>query len=141
VTRLLGLDVGDRRIGVAVGDTETRLATPLRTVARSAKPELDVATIVRLAGEEAAEALVVGLPLTESGEVGSQARAVRSFAGRLARDLHLPIHWQDERYSTFEAAQRLGPAGGSRQRQRKRREEELDAMAAAIILQTYLDAG
>lgn len=140
MTRLLGLDVGERRIGLAVGDTESRLATPLRTLQRS-EPEKDLDAIARLAGEEGADALVVGLPLLESGEAGAQSQSVRAFAGRLARRVRLPIHWQDERYSSFEAGQRLGPAGGSRRRQRRRREEELDAMAASIILQAYLDAG
>lgn len=140
MTRILGLDVGERRIGIAVGDTETGIATPLRTLRRSGQAAEDIAALARLADDEAAGALVVGLPLTEGGEHGHQVRAVRSFVNQLARNVHLPIHWQDERYSSSEAQQRLGPAGTSRRKRRKQREEQLDAMAASIILQAYLDA-
>ncbi len=139
MTRLLALDVGERRIGLAVGDTDTRLATPLRTLRRTKSPADDAVAIARIAGDEGAQALVIGLPLTEGGEAGAQARAVRSFAGHLYRNLRLPLHWQDERYSTVEAQRRLGPAGSSPRRQRQRREEQIDALAAAVILQAYLD--
>jgi putative Holliday junction resolvase len=140
MTRILALDVGERRIGLAIGDTETRLATPLRTLTRGAKPVDDAARIAGIAEEEDVEALVVGLPLTEAGEAGAQAQAVRAFAAHLARAVRFPLHWQDERYSTFEATQRLGPAGRSEKKRRQRREEQLDAMAATIILEAYFAA-
>lgn len=139
MTRLLCLDVGERRIGLAVGDTDTGVAAPLRTYTRSGSTAEGAEAIGKVAAEQGVDALLIGLPLTEAGEVGKQAKAVREFANRLARSVDLPIHWQDERYSTHEARQRLGPQRSTKQRRRVR-EEHLDALSAAIILQDYLDA-
>ena len=140
--RLLGLDVGDRRVGVAISDPERRLAVPLHSVERDGRRlELDV--LATLARQEDVTALVVGLPLTLSGEAGSQAERTRAFARDLERHIGLPVHLWDERLSTQEA-QRLVAEGGRRERGRRGRgrtsSADLDALAASIILQSYLDS-
>lgn len=139
MTRLLCLDVGERRIGLAVGDTETGVAAPLRTYTRSGSLAAGAEAIRKVAQEQGVDALLLGLPLTEAGEAGAQAKAVREFANHLARSVALPLHWQDERYSTQEARQRLGHGRVSPKQRKRVREEHLDALAAAIILQSYLD--
>ena len=137
--RYLALDIGERRIGLALGDSSSRLAVPLRTHHRGKDRAADLTAIAATAGAEGVDAYVIGLPLLESGVEGAQVRAVRAFARALSIASPLPVHWQDERYTTFEAGQRLGPVGGSRRKQQRRREEELDAMAAAVLLQAFLD--
>jgi putative Holliday junction resolvase len=132
-SRFLGLDVGDRRIGVAVSDPTGSLARPVETYERrSAKA--DVQHIVDLAGEFEAIKVVVGLPKNMNGTEGPQAEKTRDFAAALAEQ-GLAIDLWDERLSTVEASRRL-----IEQRRRGRRlQERLDSEAAAVILQTYLD--
>ncbi len=141
--RLLGLDVGDRRIGVAISDPDGRLAVPLTTVERDNRGG-EVQAIARLAHEEEATGLVVGLPLSLSGERGQQAERTEAFARRLESDLHLPVVLWDERLSTREAERMLAsaPRGGSRRGGGRRRPErgESDTLAATVILQAYLDS-
>jgi putative Holliday junction resolvase len=144
--RILGLDVGERRIGVAAADTEMRVALPVGVVERT-EPEADAAAIARLMEEQKAEALVLGLPISLNGSLGPQAQSVRAFGDQLAARLGLPVEYCDERLSTVEAQRRLAPpAGRGRQnkggRSTKGRQAprgRLDAVAAAIILQSYLD--
>jgi putative Holliday junction resolvase len=146
--RILGLDVGERRIGVAAADTEMRVALPVGAVERS-EPAADAAAIARLMEEQKAEALVLGLPISLNGSLGPQAQSVRAFGDQLATHLGLPVEYCDERLSTVEAqryASGVPPAGRGRQnrggRSNKGRQAprgRLDAVAAAIILQSYLD--
>jgi len=144
--RILGLDVGERRIGVAAADSEMRVALPVGVVERR-EPEADAAAIARLMEEQKAEALVLGLPISLNGSLGPQAQAVRDFGDQLAARLGLPVEYWDERLSTVEAQRRLAaPAGRGRQskggRSSKGRQAprgRLDAVAASIILQSYLD--
>jgi putative holliday junction resolvase len=148
VGRLLCLDVGERRIGVAVSDPSGRLATPLTIVERRAA-ERDFQRIADLVRTEGAAQVVVGLPRTLGGEIGPQARRVRRWADRLAPYLSVPLVFADERYSTAEAARRLAGAGilsgGARPAGRRGAHRAaggkvyLDAAAAAVILQDYLD--
>lgn len=114
--------MGDRRIGLAVGDEAGGLARPLRTLRRHGLAR-DVAALRDLIARERVEALVIGLPLTTRGEVGQQAERVRRFAAACA-DLGLPIVMHDERFTTAEAALK-GAA-------------DLDAGAAAILLEEFL---
>lgn len=132
-SRFLGLDVGDRRIGVAVSDPTGSLARPVEIYERrSAKA--DVQHIVDLAGEYEAIKVVVGLPKNMNGTEGPQAEKTRDFASALAEH-GLTVDLWDERLSTIEASRRL-----TEQRRRGRRlRERLDSEAAAVILQTYLD--
>ncbi len=132
--RILGLDVGERRIGVALSDAEARLATPLTTIA-ARPPEQALQRIARLVQEHSIVALVVGLPLTLRGEVGPQATLVQGFARQLEEQLALPVHLFDERLSTAAADQMLRELGVKPEK----RKQQIDQVAAAIILQDFLD--
>ena len=135
--RVLGLDVGDRRIGVAVSDPDRRFAVPLRSIDRARGGEL--AAIRAFVLEDEVEAIVVGLPLSLSGESGPQAASVTAFARELEHGLDLPVRLWDERLSTREAESLV--AGDRRGRGRRRGERsraavaDTDALAASIILQ------
>ncbi|GAB4439521.1 MAG: Holliday junction resolvase RuvX [Chloroflexi bacterium OHK40] len=132
--RLLGLDVGERRIGVALSDASGRLATPLTTI--GAVPQAQaIERIGRLCVEHQVVALVVGLPLTLRGEVGPQAAAVQRFAAQLAEAVGLPVHFFDERLTSAAADQLLREMGVKPEK----RKLQLDQVAASIILQDYLD--
>ena len=133
--RLLGLDIGEARVGVAVSDPGRTIASPLavldaRMLARSVAPLRDL-----VEGYEAV-GLVVGLPLGMSGSEGPQAAHVRDVAARYGRELHLPVTFADERLSSKSASRAMSGGGMSTKRQRGR----LDMVAAALILQTYLDS-
>jgi putative Holliday junction resolvase len=135
VTRILALDVGDKRIGVAVSDPSRSLARSLVVMARR-----DLARTVRrlaaLVREQEAVRIVVGHPLSLAGEVGSQAKRVERFTEELARAVEVPVELWDERYSTLSAERILRERGMSPRKRRR----WVDATAAAIILQDYLDA-
>lgn len=131
--RMLGLDVGDKRIGVAVSDETALIATPLRVVKRGSG---DRAEIGRMVAEWNANRVVVGLPTGLSGREGPQATAVRAYADALAVALDVPVTYWDERLTTAIAERALIEAG----HRRAERKERIDAVAAAIILQSYLDA-
>ena len=128
----MALDVGGRRIGVAVSDPTGTLATPHSVIHRRSKAE-DFATVARLVAELDAARVVVGLPLSLNGEVGPQARWVTRYAQALAETLNVPLEFHDERYSTVTADAMLIEGG------RKRR-TPIDAAAAAVILQDYLES-
>ena len=133
--RVLGLDVGERRIGVALGDPTESIATPMTAIRRVALED-DLRAVVRLASEREAEAIVVGMPLSLDGRVGPQARLVEGFVRVLAKESPVPVHTQDERFSTVEAERLLRQAGHQPSRERGLR----DSASAAVILQTYLDS-
>jgi putative Holliday junction resolvase len=129
--RLMALDVGERRVGVAISDPTGTLARPHTVIQRRSKAE-DFATVARLVAEQDIERVVVGLPLSLDGEMGPQARRVTRYAQALAETLDVPIEFHDERYSTITADAMLIESG------RKRR-VPIDAAAAAVILQDYLE--
>jgi putative Holliday junction resolvase len=131
--RVLALDVGERRIGVAVSDPSGTLATPHNVIQRRSKAQ-DFATIAQLVDEMEIERVVVGLPLSLSGDMGPQARRVTRYARALAQSLDVPIDLYDERYSTVTATERLAAS------ERKRGQVPIDAAAAAVILQDYLES-
>jgi putative Holliday junction resolvase len=143
--RVLGLDVGERRIGVAISDPERRFAVPLRSIDRRESQGHEVEAIGERARSEDVTELVVGLPLSMSGEEGTQAQVTREFADKLAV-LGMPVRFWDERLSSHEAEMyALGPQKGrdagrrsGRDKQRAR-EADTDAIAASIILQAFLD--
>ncbi len=139
--RTLGIDVGERRIGLALSDPSGTLATPLRTLEAAGRLAARVAQIRgeidRLAAEEPGlGAVVVGLPLDLEGCAGPQTARVTAFVAALRRSTALPIAVQDERLTSREAERRLA----LREPDWRRRKRRLDAAAAAIILQDYLDA-
>jgi putative Holliday junction resolvase len=131
--RLIGLDHGSRRIGVAVGDTETRLAFA-RPALQRRNVEQDIRAIRQLAHAEGAAIVVLGLPRNMDGSEGPQAAAARDFGEQLAA-IGLVVELQDERLTSWQAAEEIGPRRG-----RERRSGELDSAAARVILQEYLDA-
>lgn len=138
--RVLALDLGERRIGVAISDSSGTLARPWRTITRRGSTEEVVADLARDVEELAAEPegldrLVIGLPLRLDGSPNEQTPRVQAFAEALAAKIRVPIALQDERLSSHEADRRLA-ANEPDWRKRKAR---VDAAAAAIILQDYLD--
>lgn len=130
--RILGLDVGGRRIGVAVSDELGMVASPVRFVQRGPKAFDELRALVARYG---AVQLVAGLPVGLSGREGPQAAEVRAFADAVAKAVALPLAYWDERL-TSTMAERTLIASGTR---RAKRREQIDAVAAAIILQGYLD--
>ena len=134
--RVLALDVGDRRTGVALSDATALIATPLTTIHAGDQDEL-AAAVMNLIAEHGAEEVVVGMPLTLSGEIGLQAKRTRHFVRLLKGLTALKIKTVDERLSTVEATRRMREAGGGRKRGRT----GIDAAAAAVVLQAYLDSG
>lgn len=130
----MGLDVGERRIGVALSDPGRTLATPLTTI-RAVSQEQALERIRRLVAEHDVVELVVGLPLTLRGEVGPQATLVQAFAAELERFLTLPVALFDERLTSAAAEQMLCDLGVKP----AKRKEQIDQVAAAIILQDFLD--
>jgi putative holliday junction resolvase len=145
---ILGIDLGERRIGLALAEANAISARPLVTVnrARSLEPADDAATLARIAREHAVRELVVGLPLEASGAEGAMAEAAATWAKAIADLLGLPVTLRDERLSSHVAESRLGPmprgrSGGPPSRtQRDRYRARVDREAAAIILQDELDA-
>ena len=135
MARTLALDIGEKRIGVAVGDETGTLARPLTTIVRASKRQ-DFERVARLVTEQSAERVIAGYPRSLSGDEGPQAQRVRRYVEALAITLRVPVELWDERYTTVEATERLHEA----KRRRPRDRGQLDAAAAAIILQDYLDA-
>ncbi len=131
--RLLGLDIGESRIGIAVTDELGMTAQPLETIRND---EHASGRISRIAADRETELLVVGMPLLLDGREGSQARLVREFAGPLAESIGLPLEFVDERLTTRQAEAVL--AGG--RARRSGRKEASDRLAAALILRAYLDS-
>ena len=134
--RVLGLDLGSKRIGVAVSDRTGTIASPLQVLQRSGSVRRDHEVIARLVREEEAEAVVVGLPLHMNGTEGAAAQAARKEAATLATVVGVPVHTWDERRSTVTADQAMMQAG-LRAEERRR---HVDKIAAAVLLQGWLDA-
>jgi RNAse H-fold protein YqgF len=145
---ILGIDLGERRIGLAIADDDGYSARPLMTVnrARSLAPADDAQVLVRVVAEQGVVELVVGLPLEASGAEGRMATAATTWAMAVAERLGLPVTMRDERLSSHLAESRLGPmprgrsGGPPSPTQRDRYRERVDREAAAIILQDELDA-
>lgn len=131
---IMGLDVGEKRIGVAIADAEGLVAIPF-TVLKRGEKEADIKAILDLAREHGVERIVVGLPRSMDGSIGKQAQVVLAFCKLLAQHTNIPVDTWDERLSTVAAERLLSDAGVKRERRRARR----DALAAAIMLQGYLD--
>jgi putative holliday junction resolvase len=150
MTRWMALDVGKARIGVAVSDPGGFLASPY-TILRVSRDELQTFTAIQqLVRETGAEGLVIGLPISLDGKIYTQGQLIQAFAERLRPHISIPITFWDERFSTVEAQRLLidrdeaeGRQGGGRWRAQGRRRHKrygIDALAAAVILQEYLDS-
>lgn len=133
--RILALDVGERRTGVAVSDPTGTLASPL-TVLHRTGAKADYVQILKLADEQQAERIVIGLPVSMNGKLHGQARIVQRFAAALQALTKLPVELCDERLTTVEAERRMQEAGSSA----AHRKEHRDSAAAAVLLQSYLDS-
>ena len=135
--RVIALDLGARRIGVAVCDPEGRLASPYATIERSTPPQVDTA-VARIVEEVGAARVVVGLPLALSGAHGEAAEAAEAEAERLRAALGVPVETVDERLSTVSASQRLKSAGVNSRKQRQG--GRIDQEAAVVILESWLES-
>jgi putative Holliday junction resolvase len=133
--RALGLDLGAKRIGVAVSDRSGTIASPLTVLARARSRRDDHQRIAELVRDEEAELVVVGLPRTLGGGDGPAARAARDEVAALATVVGVPVELHDERFTTVTATRALADAGvrGSDRR------SKVDKVAAAVILQSWLD--
>ena len=133
--RALGIDLGERRIGVAVSDAEGRVATPLTVIERTGSPKRDHRQIADLVAEYGINVVVVGLPLSLDGSTGPAARGAENEAEQLKAALDVPVLTHDERLTTVIAEQALAESGLSAKARRKR----VDMVAASVILQGWLD--
>jgi putative Holliday junction resolvase len=133
--RYLGLDVGTKRIGIAVSDELGLTAQPVMTLETRRNPREDLRSIARLARRHSVVGIVVGNPLHISGELSPRAAKVQAFAAELGELTGLPIHLWDERLTSREAHQILYEAGHARQEHK----ELVDQVAATLILQSFLD--
>jgi putative Holliday junction resolvase len=146
MTRLLGIDLGERRIGVAIADDDGSMARAYSTLKRAATLDRDAAALAALIEANEIAELVVGLPLEASGSEGPQAAITRAWARGIADRLAVAITFRDERLTSHVAEDRLGPmkrgrSGGPPSRtQRDAYRARVDREAAAIILQDELDA-
>jgi putative pre-16S rRNA nuclease len=132
--RLLGLDVGDARIGVALSDETATLATGRPTITRVG-PRKDVKAVAALVRNEDVAEVVVGLPRRLDGTLGPQAEKVLAFIEDLRRSVRVPVHAWDERFTSMEATRVLVEGGVSR----RDRKQVVDKLAAVLILQSWLD--
>jgi putative pre-16S rRNA nuclease len=131
---VLAIDLGRKRIGLALSDAEERVALPAGFL-QSRGRQADLAAIGQLVAERGVRHVVVGLPLNMNGRPGAEAEAARTFAAALAASVGLPVETLDERWSSVEAERTLRAAGGSR---RKRQPGAADTLAATLLLQTFL---
>ena len=131
--RILAIDLGDVRSGLAMGESTTGTIEPLRVV-EARTPEQRLTILAGVVEEFGPELILVGLPLNMDGTEGSQAKAARTFADRLKACTDIPVNMQDERLTSFEADQQLKGSG----RSRKGRKQIQDALAAAELIRDYL---
>jgi putative pre-16S rRNA nuclease len=132
--RILGIDPGEARVGLAVSDPNGSIAVPAGVFLR--KGPDDAAELAGIARREEAELIIVGLPLSLDGSIGPQARRARRLGRALEAASGLPVIFWDERFSSHQATRAMIESGSSR----RRRKSDRDAAAAAIILQDFLDA-
>jgi putative Holliday junction resolvase len=146
VTRLLGIDLGDRRVGLALADDDGSAARPLATIRRGKSLDADASALRTIVDGYDIDELVVGLPLEAAGDDGPQAARTRAWAAAVADRLGLPLTLRDERLTSYLAETRLGPmkrgrsGGPPSKTQRDAYRARVDREAASIILQDELDA-
>lgn len=138
MARVMGLDYGERRIGVAISDPTRTIAQPLSTIVRRAGKRPPYTKILELVEHYQPETIVIGLPIETSGQEGPQAARVREFGEGLRRRTAVVIEYWDERFTSERARKELimlEPSGNRREKGR------VDALAASFILMAYLNAG
>ena len=136
VGRILGVDWGEVRIGLALSDESQTLATPLETLVRRAGKRLPLARLLELISVHSPVGVVVGLPLSPEGTEEESAGAARAMADTISRYTTLPLEFWDERMSTARALAAVWEQGGST----RGRKQDVDSLAAAVLLQHFLDA-
>ena len=134
--RLLGIDWGEIRTGLALSDETQTLASPLQTLERRRGKRFPMARLLDLTGAHQAVGIVIGLPLSPDGSEAESTAAARDLAAGLARHTELPIELWDERMSTARTLRAIREQGGST----RGRKPDVDALAAAVLLQHFLDA-
>jgi putative Holliday junction resolvase len=134
--RYLAIDLGDKRTGLAVGDDESGLVTPLAVIELPCGERL-IEAIQGQIYEHGPDAIVIGLPLNMDGTEGNRAKLVRAFGRDLAERTNLPIHYQDERLTSYAADQHMARSGRTHKQKKQRR----DALAAAEILRDFFERG
>lgn len=132
--RLLGLDVGTKTIGSAVSDSSCKIASPLKTIQRKGK-HIEIKAVQQILDEYTIKSLIVGYPLHMNGDEGDRCLYVQDFIENLNKDLNIPVLLWDERMSTLSAERFLLEGDMSR----AKRKEHIDAVAASVILQSFLD--
>ena len=131
--RVLAIDYGKRRIGLAISDSKKTVALPMKTIdIRKTEP---ISEIKKIVNDYEIDEIVIGLPLLPDGEEGTRAKDVREFRKRLSEEIDLPISFVDERLTTIEATDRLREYKAPR-----KNKDKIDAIAAQLILETYLSS-
>ncbi|MBL7158554.1 MAG: Holliday junction resolvase RuvX [Candidatus Omnitrophica bacterium] len=133
--KILGLDIGEKRIGIAISDALGIIAQGLETFYRENPPGI-IEKLRKIVKEEGVSAIVVGLPLNMDGTEGPKAKEAINFANELKKEIELPVKLWDERLSTVEVERLMISAGASRAKRKKK----IDKLAAQVILQGYLDS-
>jgi putative Holliday junction resolvase len=136
--RVLGIDFGARRLGLASSDETGTFAFPAGVIERT-QIGRDIAELRAATQERGIERIVIGLPLHLSGREGDSAVAAREFAARIERDLGLPVEWIDERFTTVEAERALREQGITGKRGKRKRKQLVDTTAATLLLRAWLD--
>lgn len=134
--RYLGIDYGAKRIGLAVGDSQIKLASPVEVIEEGG-PERQLDALIRIAKDYSIDEFVLGLPLNMDGTEGEQAVLTRSFGQRLSGVWTGKLHFHDERLSSYTADELMGDRGGKRGKKKRR---PIDSIAAQVMLQGFLDA-
>ncbi|MFC1952420.1 Holliday junction resolvase RuvX [Chloroflexota bacterium] len=134
MTRSLGLDIGDRRIGVALSDPEGMLASPL-TIINCQDDATNIEAITDIISQQQVEKVIVGLPRLMDGSLGEQAEKVKTFIQKLCSHTEVPVEFRDERLTTVSAKRLMRDTNTRKNKSRAK----YDAIAAALILQGYLD--
>ncbi|TFH66520.1 MAG: Holliday junction resolvase RuvX [Gemmatimonadales bacterium] len=135
--RILGIDFGERRIGLALSDPTGTLASPLPTLKRRAGKRPPLTTLIDIVESHGVEAMVLGLPLTLRGEDSEWTRVVRGVGAALSDRTGLPVHFVDERFTSVRAERAVRSLGLPKNKREKK--ERIDAAAAVLILQSWLD--
>jgi putative holliday junction resolvase len=135
--RILGIDFGERRIGLALSDPTGTLASPLPTLKRRAGKRPPLAALAELVAERGVETVVMGLPLTLAGDDSDWTRTVREVGESLSARAGVPVHFVDERFTSVAAERRVRTSGLPRRKRESK--DRIDAEAAVLILQTWLD--
>jgi putative Holliday junction resolvase len=135
--RMLGIDFGERRVGIALSDPTGTLASPLLTLKRRKGKRPPIAAILDLVREHDVEAMVLGLPLTLAGEESEWTQAIRKVGEALAKRSGLPVHFVDERFTSVMAERAVRGIGLPKGKREEK--DRIDAGAAALILQRWLD--